>query len=87
MIEHNTSCPPNIPGHLWHGIKHYVLERQPVGDFLTAVITNNLVRAIQRADARSLEALTDVVRYFYNETPIDCWGSVEKMEAWLGLEE
>jgi hypothetical protein len=64
-------------------MKRYVDEKVPPGDFLTAVIQNNLMEAIGRADEEALLHLRDIVAWFYNEAPSTCWGSPEKMKEWL----
>lgn len=57
--------------------------REPVGNFLTAVLENNLQLAVGYADNDNLANLPAFVGYLYNELPADCWGSKEKMAAWL----
>ena len=72
-----------LPRHLQGGVKRYIEQGVPPGDFLTAVITNNLHLAISHADSTSLAALPDIVRFFYNESPGGCWGTHEKMKKWI----
>lgn len=64
-------------------VDRYAREKIPVGDFLTAVICNNLEGACSRADDRNIHMIPVYVAYLYNETPAACWGSKEKMDAWL----
>ena len=79
MLDINYGC---LPRHLQGGVKRYIEEGMRPGGFLTAVITNNLRLAIGHADPTSLAALTDIVRFFHNESPSDCWGTPEKMKLW-----
>jgi hypothetical protein len=72
-----------LPPHLQGGVRRYIEEGIPPGDFLTAVITNNLRLAVGHADSTSLAALTDIVRFFHNESPSGCWGTPEKMKLWM----
>ena len=72
-----------LPRHLQGGVKRYIEKGIPPGGFLTAVITNNLRLAIGHADPTSLAALTDIVQFFHNESPSDCWGTPEKMKLWM----
>ena len=67
-------------------IQRYVVDRLPPGDFLTAVICNDLKEAVGRADDDNLANLVAFVSYFYNEAPSSCWGSKAKMDAWLDPE-
>jgi hypothetical protein len=54
-----------------------------VGSFLFAVLSNNLVEAFRRADDGNAAAMQEIVAYCYNKLPSECWGSKEKVEAWL----
>jgi hypothetical protein len=68
-------------------IRRYVDDRIPPGDFLTAVICNDLKEACGRADDENMLVLPAYVAYFYNEAPSACWGSAQKMEAWLDCDD
>lgn len=57
-------------------------ERPYCGDFLRAVLSNNLMEAVGRADADNLRALPVIASYVYNELPGNCHGSPEIVEAW-----
>lgn len=72
----------NIPGYTLSAIRNYVIERRPVGHFLTAVLCNNLFEACFHADAANLAALPLIVKFIYNRVPSCCWGSKEKVFAW-----
>lgn len=65
------------------GVRRYVEFGIPPGNFLQAVVCNDLKEAVGRADDRNLAHLVDWVKWFYNLAPAVCWGSVEKYEAWL----
>jgi hypothetical protein len=73
----------SIPDHMMGAIRRYIDERIHPGDFLTAVISNDLREAVGCADDTNIRALPAYVAYFYNEAPSRCWGSPEKMRAWL----
>ena len=64
-------------------LDRYAQHRQPVGDFLRAVLENNLQSAVGHADDDNLRNLPAFVGYLYNEMPAPCWGSPEKVKAWL----
>ena len=71
------------------GIDEFVQYGQPLGDFLTAVLQNNLVEAIGRADEENQRDIVEIVGYLYWEIPSSCWGSPEKVAKWIaqgGLE-
>jgi len=73
----------NLPDHLQGGISRYLREGIAPGHFLTAVITNNLLEAVSRADCTSIKSLPDIVKFFYNYAPGECWGNQVKMVAWM----
>lgn len=76
-----------IPAHMRAAIKRYIVNRIQPGDFLTAVITNNLRDAVNRADAENLPLLQLYVQWFYNIAPGSCHGSREHMQKWLEARE
>ena len=65
------------------GLDRYVRERCPVGSFLEAVLSNNLREACAHANEDNAVALWAIVGWLYNEAPGLCWGSAERVEAWL----
>lgn len=73
----------DIPAHMQEAIRRYVLFGLKPGDFLTAVITNNLRNAVGYADATNLPLLKTYVQWFYNVAPGSCSGSPEIMKAWM----
>jgi len=72
-----------IPKRMRASISRYVEDKILPGDFLQAVISNDLSEAMGRADEENMAQLPAYVNYFYNHTPCTCWGSKEKMEAWV----
>ncbi len=56
------------------------------GEFLSAVLSNNLREAFGRADDINQARMFDIVQYCYNEIPSPCWGSPEAMRTWKGTE-
>ena len=53
-----------------------------MGDFLTAVLSNDLCEAFGRADTQNQEALGHIVAFVYSRVPRAAWGSKERMAAW-----
>ena len=53
------------------------------GDFVRAVLENDLRQTIQRATDHSHECLRDILRYLVWEIPAQCWGSREKVATWV----
>jgi hypothetical protein len=59
------------------------VDRAQPGPFLTAVICNDLGRAVGYADSENLPLLKTYVEWFYNVPPSDCKGSAAAMRDWL----
>ncbi len=76
-----------IPENLRGGIERYLIDRLKPGDFLTAVICNDLFAAFSRADENSRLALPTIIRWFYNRAPHVCHGSKSAMLRWLNRVE
>jgi hypothetical protein len=72
-----------IPEHMQAALRRYVLEGRRPGDFLTAVICNDLRNAVGRADETNLPLLKLYVQWLYNIAPGLCWGSTETMLKWM----
>lgn len=70
------------PG-LVEALKRYVENRCPTGDFLEAVLSNDLREAFGRADEHNRETMFEIVCYCWNELPAVCWGSRERVKDWL----
>ncbi len=80
-----------IPKHMRGALEAYVQRGQPPGDFLRAVLCNDLVGAVERADGINMERMYDWACTLYNELPSrpNCWGSPAAVEKWIqggGLE-
>ena len=64
-----------IPQYTLDSLTRYVEHGIPPGSFLCAVLENNLVRSVGRADRENLAALPEIVKYVYNEIPSNAWGN------------
>jgi len=69
------------------GLVRYINDRVPAGGFLHAVLENDLKEAVARADEENMELIPIYVSWLYNEAPTACWGSPEKVAAWLKPKE
>lgn len=72
-----------IPEFTKQCIHDYVHKGVPMGDFLTAVMANDLMEAYRRADEDNTRHMHDIVKYVYNHTPHTCHGSYKIVEEWL----
>ena len=64
----------------------YAAEGRPIGGFLAAVLSNDLMNAIGRADEENRRDLFEICAYVYNDLPAPCHGSREKVREWLHRE-
>lgn len=71
-----------IPMRMMDGIFRWVNEGILPGDFLQAVIKNDLFGAVAGADDENQFNLLAYIHFFHNNTPGDCFGSSKKMLAW-----
>lgn len=76
-----------IQDHMMEAIKRYVEDGIKPGDFLQAIICNDLKETIWRADEKNQKNLTAFVAYFYNEVPASIYGTKEKMETWINFKQ
>jgi hypothetical protein len=63
-------------------IRRYVDHGIPTGGFLRAVLANDLMQAVGRADESSLANLAEIARYIYNDIPANAHGSYEKVDEY-----
>tara|TARA_R100000808_G_scaffold23460_1_gene52091 strand:+ start:3956 stop:4225 length:270 start_codon:yes stop_codon:yes gene_type:complete len=85
-VDYMRGIEDGIPKQTMDGLKSYIEERRNPGGFLTSVLENNLINAVCRADRKNTEALRTIVQWVYNCAPGRCWGSKDKVEAWLKRE-
>jgi hypothetical protein len=83
VAEWFTGQYAEIPEHMRDALVRYVVDRVKPGNFLTAVICNDLSGAVMRADEENLPLLKTYVQWFYNVPPASCTGSQEAMVRWL----
>jgi hypothetical protein len=72
-----------IPDRMMGALQRYVEFGAVPGDFLCAVIENDLSKAVGMADSENARNLPAYVGYLYNEAPAPCWGSPAKLVAWV----
>ena len=72
-----------IPDRMLDGLTRYLEDGIPPGGFLTAVIENDLMEAVGRADEENLKNLPAYAAYLYNVAPIGSYGSPKRMSEYL----
>ena len=71
-----------IPEYMHGGIIRFYENGIPPGDFLTAVLDNDLKEAAGRADSTNIECLKNYVMWFYNYAPGGTWGFAGATDKW-----
>lgn len=74
----------DVPEHMRDGLALWVLYGIPPGDFLTALLANDLAGAVGRADTINQYRIKDIITWVYSYAPSNCWGSYEKLAKWTG---
>lgn len=62
---------------------NYFENKLDVGDFVRAILENNLIKTFSRADSTNLKLIDDYVTFLYNHCPTDAYGSPEAVTKHL----
>lgn len=75
-----------VPSHMHDSIVLWIERGEPtphlMGEFLKALLSNDLMGAFAHADDSNRIGMERWVRFLYNYAPSPCFGSPEKMQAW-----
>lgn len=77
----------SIPEQTQYSLLQWVLFGRPGGDFLTAVLTNDLASAFGHADDENAQALSTIVRWLYYRAPSTCWNAGSFQERRTRMDE
>lgn len=80
MIEEGRHL---VPPHMFPGVERYMLEGVAPGNFLSALLCNDLMDAMGRADDTNADAIRQWCQFLYNFAPANSYGSPEIFKAWL----
>ncbi len=72
-----------IPAYMHYGVVSYVEDGAPVGDFLEAIISNNLVSSFAAADGDNVLCIRAYADLLYNHFPSGSWGSRDAYKEWI----
>ena len=73
----------DIPADILAAIHRWVEYRDYPGSFVTYVLRGDLFNAYRTGDEQSLDALPAILGYLHWEVPGLCYGSPEKVSAWV----
>ena len=85
FLEKQTSQSPRfdrLPPYMQDGAKRYVEEGCTPGDFLQAVLENNLSGAYGYADDVNIREMYNWAMWLHNDIPALCWGTKDQVKAW-----
>lgn len=72
-----------IPKYMQGGLTRWILDGDPAGDFIMAIMRNDLQQTCNRADPTNASLIYDYVSFMYNYAPMGCWGSEENVRDWF----
>jgi len=83
----NYVFPETCPGYLkqshYGAIRRYVVDGISPGHFMQAVLSNDLMEAMGRADDESVGDLKAITMFIYNDVPGMCCGNKDAVREWL----
>lgn len=80
MIERGRHL---VPPHMWDAVTGYYLHRFQPGSFMTALLSNDLMGALGRADDVNAANIQRWCQFLYNYTPAGSYGTPERVRQWL----
>lgn len=77
-----------LPQYMHGALVRYVVHRIKPGNFMTALLSNDLLGVIDLSDDTNFALIKQWVEVLYHceEIPSGCWGSREHVDAWLSGE-
>ena len=72
-----------LPKHLRGGMRRWIERAITPGHFLQAVINNDFIEVVGGADHINIHRLRDIAEFMYNEAPLGCWRTEERIDAWI----
>ncbi len=64
-------------------LRLYIEEGRPTNHFLTALLSNDLMATLGRADAVNKAAIEDYCLWLKSFAPGACYGSRQAVESWI----
>lgn len=79
LMANAHRCPEPSRESLLDYLRHGI----PPGSFLLAVLTNDLLEAVRRADDRNKPLIAEYVVFLWAYAPWNAWTSPELVRAWI----
>jgi len=83
LIDFHNLTSVNLPQHTCISLQQYLLKGWDPGGFLSAVLMNDMMLAVTRADPVNRKFLWDIGRWVYTQAPPGSWGSREMVLNWM----
>lgn len=74
-----------LPEHLRAGLQRYIEDGVKPGDFLCAVLRNDLMGAWGRADEYCKAQMNGIMDFVYNQMPAGSHGSEAELNLWIQM--
>jgi hypothetical protein len=71
-----------VPRTSWDGIMQFITTGRPMGSFLVAVFSNDLMLTVTKADDLNRHSLRDYVHFLQACAPAACHGSLQAVTDW-----
>lgn len=72
-----------LPDYMQGSAREYVEDGYVSGGFLRAVLENDLTKSFGYADSENKKRIEDWALWLFNDAPSACWGSKDKVDAWI----
>ena len=71
-----------IPIYMRNGLREYVEQGVPPGDFLRNILKNDLAAAVNSADQNNVDNIPAYAAWLHS-IPLVCWGCEEAINDWI----
>lgn len=71
-----------LPTHMSEGVMRYIERGVPMGNFGTALLSNDFMGAHRRADVENLLAMHSWAIFLESYAPRGCYGSPSAVKSW-----
>lgn len=73
-----------VPAHLQSALTAYITTGRPPGGGLRSILEDRpMSYCLARLDDEVRPRAFDVSRFLFNFAPSQCWGSADKVDAWI----